>query len=745
LGLLVLLLLGVGLAGVLTFAGPWLEANWSLTFPTPLPWSWWLVFPLIPLAVLLLYFLKLRRRPVQVPSTFLWKKSIEDLHVNSLFQWLRRNLLLLLQLLGLLLLGYALAGPTYNSQARGRSIVFMLDHSASMAAREADGSRLELARRLAHERVDQLDPSDQAMVIAFSDEARTVQSYTSDKAALHAAIDRIEQTHRPTSIAQALALVEGQANPRQSGVDFTLAQAPAGEMAPRATESVAGVPTEVLLFSDGRIPELADFQLGNLRLRLERVGAAVANVGIVRLALVRDEETPGQFELSVQLGNFGDEPVRDRLAVQVEVFGRDGRLDLLLQNADLAPRKVQEIPGKSDEPPRRQEVPGAQVPRPVSVFSFADPGQGYVRVSLRDRQTGGPWTDAFAPDDVAWLAITPVRRARVLHIGEENDILEAALKAAVRQQRAVVTRLSPSAIPSDPLYRLAVEVDQFDLVIFDRCAPPSLETMPQANTLFFGQVPPLGPLGAQLWSSMPVVEQLYVREFLYSHPLFRGIETLQGLSIAQARVLPREVLPARSSALMETQHEPVAWILGRDRFSDVVFTFPLVVAEGGSRNVWNTNWPRQPPGTLPLFLDNVVVQLGRYKEYEEAIQPGQVKPLDLSVPVRSVRVQRRDPPDSRIEEVRQIPGRDFVFGNTDLVGLYEASWGENDRYLFAVNLCDPRESMIEPRDSLRVGEETVTAQQQPILRRRELWPWLVLAGLGVLLLEWFFYLRRIAV
>ncbi len=41
----------------------------------------------------------LKREPLEVPSTYLWHKSIEDLHVNSIWQRLRRSLLLLLQLL----------------------------------------------------------------------------------------------------------------------------------------------------------------------------------------------------------------------------------------------------------------------------------------------------------------------------------------------------------------------------------------------------------------------------------------------------------------------------------------------------------------------------------------------------------------------------------------------------------------------------------------------------------------------
>ena len=56
------------------------------------------VLAAVPPAIVLLYFLKLKRQPLEVPSTYLWRKSIEDLHVNSIWQRLRQSLLLLLQL-----------------------------------------------------------------------------------------------------------------------------------------------------------------------------------------------------------------------------------------------------------------------------------------------------------------------------------------------------------------------------------------------------------------------------------------------------------------------------------------------------------------------------------------------------------------------------------------------------------------------------------------------------------------------
>ena len=74
----------------------------SSTYRTLAVWQW-LVLAALPPLIVLLYFLKLKRQPLEVPSTYLWRRTLEDLHVNSLWQRLRQNLLLLLQLLVLLL------------------------------------------------------------------------------------------------------------------------------------------------------------------------------------------------------------------------------------------------------------------------------------------------------------------------------------------------------------------------------------------------------------------------------------------------------------------------------------------------------------------------------------------------------------------------------------------------------------------------------------------------------------------
>ena len=92
---------------------------------------------LIPLAgvILLLYLLKMKRRDLRVPATFLWPERVEEIRANALFQRLRPSWLLFLQLLALLLIVGSLARPqTKQKGLAGEVTVFVIDTSASMSA-----------------------------------------------------------------------------------------------------------------------------------------------------------------------------------------------------------------------------------------------------------------------------------------------------------------------------------------------------------------------------------------------------------------------------------------------------------------------------------------------------------------------------------------------------------------------------------------------------------------------------------
>src|SRR3954447_2854738 len=159
-----------------------------------LTWWQWGLLALVPPAIVALYFLKLKRQPLEVPSTYLWSRTIEDLHVNSLWQRLRQSLLLFLQLLVVGLIALTLLRPGWSgAKLQGKRFVFLIDTSASMAADDAPPSRLDRAKRQAIELVEQMDRGSAAMVISFSNVAKIEQAFTDNRQQLRRKIELIEQ------------------------------------------------------------------------------------------------------------------------------------------------------------------------------------------------------------------------------------------------------------------------------------------------------------------------------------------------------------------------------------------------------------------------------------------------------------------------------------------------------------------------------------------------------------------------
>src|SRR5579862_2823289 len=125
--------------------------------------------PIIGGLIVLMYILKLKRKDVIVSSTFLWRQVIRDVQANAPFQKLRRNLLLLLQLIIASLIIFALARPFFLAYGiGGRNIVVIVDTSASMQSTDEKPSRLEQARRKAYDEINGLRPGDMMMILSAS-------------------------------------------------------------------------------------------------------------------------------------------------------------------------------------------------------------------------------------------------------------------------------------------------------------------------------------------------------------------------------------------------------------------------------------------------------------------------------------------------------------------------------------------------------------------------------------------------
>jgi hypothetical protein len=88
-----------------------------------------------------------------------------------------------------------------------------------------------------------------------------------------------------------------------------------------------------------------------------------------------------------------------------------------------------------------------------------------------------------------------------------------------------------------------------------------------------------------------------------------------------------------------------------------------------------------------------------------------------------------------------------IFTNTRTPGLYQIAVLQDDAITqtaaFAVNIFDPGESDIAPQQSITLGDTVVAETAEEEIGQREFWPWLALAALIILLIEWYAYHRRL--
>jgi hypothetical protein len=662
---------------------------------SPLQWA---AAAAIPIGVIALYFLKLKRQPLQVPSTFLWQKSVEDLHVNSLFQRLRKNLLLFLQLLILALALLALLRPAWFAhQSGGQRHVILIDNSASMSATDVEPNRLEDAKRQAvREVIDEMEGDDIAMVIAFNDSANVVQSYTSNRQLLRERIKSIEPTQRTTNLREALEVASGLANPQSFSE---------GARSQQAQVEDSGRP-QLHLFTDGGFADVKDFSLGSLSLAepasrsaegggepdkekayFNVVGKESNNVAIVAMMVRRNEEHAEQLQVFARLYNFG-----------AEAFNCNSQLFL---DGELKDAREVTISGKTDHP---------------VAFDLENLEEGVLELRLDVK-------DTLASDNVARCVVGNIRRGKVLLVTRGNRWLELAMKTEAVRQVSEVELMPPSDLESEDFKQKAAS-GHYDLIVFDSCSPSS---MPQCNTLFFGAMP-LG-LGEPRVLSGPVVAEVND-----THPLFRFL-TMDNVGIVES-LLPE--LPSGTEWLLESGDGPLAFLLTREGFWDCVIGFSL--KRPNEDDKWNTDWFLQR--SFPMFVFNAVRVLGNVQDAitDETILPGQTVVLRSESLADAMEVKS---PGGAVLKLDRSPQGNFLFNQTDQIGVYQFGDGDRVERRFAVNLFDMRESNIEPRSELTIGHIQVAAKRELGRARQEAWRWLVLAAFAVLLAEWYIYNRRV--
>lgn len=691
-------------------------------------------------ALIILYFLKLRRIPREVSSTLLWKKTIQDMQANAPFQRLRKNLLLFLQLLILGMILIALAQPrSASTTSSGRKYIVMLDRSASMAAVDGEtelgkSSRLESAKKQAIELVQTMrEPgmfaqgqrSDEAMIIAFDANAEIVSTFSSDQSALIDAINSIEQTDAPSSIAEAYRLAQAQRPNR-----IVNATNESGEITEthELDELKGGEPYFFHLFSDGRISDIDTVRAEELKNEqsltqttfvYHAIGSQTSNnIGLVALRSERDYDTPSKLSIFVGVQS-------------TDSIERSVDAELIIDGVTRSVRQIDLPAAKTDA------TTGFKTPASGGVvFELVEPNGIIARVRLQTSGSTNPEADVLLRDNDGTLVVPPAKQASLALVSTGNLFVGSALSGLPLSRFDTIT-------PSEyELGRTNGDNDVYDMVIFDGYIPKPDENgdiLDPGRYLIIGKTLTgnLGVIDNGAGPGGPIID------WRRTHPVLRDL-TLDSLLMSET---PKVEIREGSGviSLAETASGPAILETSSGDVRAILVPFEIT----------KSNWPFDV--SFVVFLASAVDYLGTGSIVDIDIDERQITPgrvLGDRIPPDATGVRVLLPDGSRSEEI--IPSNDgrVIFGPIQNSGVYRLRWrgtagptdvveeGTNYR-TFAANLLNPAESNVSTMKSIALANQIVNAESLTQRKRiKDWWPWLLGAALAILMFEWWVYNKK---
>lgn len=339
--------------------------------------------------IVFLHSLKPKGFKLATSTLFIWERVLKEQPLGTRLGWLlKKNLLLILQLLAAAALIAALADPALRHFAPASGdLVVVLDLSASMKAKGKGGSRFAAARNEFAALVDTLSGNRKMMVIGAGAEPRLIAPFTADARRLREVARSVNATDAPGRVKDAILFAHAFLK--------------------------RGSPDQVVVISDGAFAGAEEFTRPAAHLRLIRVDGAQAqpvNAGIVGFEVRRHPEQAAA-EIMVHLRNFTAQTLHAPLSLKL------GDKELLRESVEIG----------ADQ-------------RRVLIY----PIDGALSGSLVARLE---IDDDFATDNQAYLSLSDRPPLRLLYVGPGNPFLSNLLRFFPHVQ--VTTMPGWEGAPSD--------------------------------------------------------------------------------------------------------------------------------------------------------------------------------------------------------------------------------------------------------------------------------------------------------
>ncbi len=430
------------------------------------------------------------------------------------------------------------------------------------------------------------------------------------------------------------------------------------------------------------------------------VGQSGNNIGIVAFNARRYPRNKLSFEMFMEVVNNRDKDA----SVDLQIFS-DGRL-IETQRLKLKARKKNRYicdPDEEGEDRSRKAWCRLAASGEFLEARLVPPGS----TAERSRQL-----DVFPSDDRAYALLPRRRKQKVSVITQGNLFLEGAV---LLDESLAVTRVPPEAYSP-------ARVAGADALIFDRFFPVEA---PKHNYIVI-----LPPMEKGPYKISGALERPIITEQNVGHPVMRWV-TLKDVNI---------------SASLQFARAPGVQVLASS------FRKPLVVARDhkGQKSValgfdvTKSDLPMRVG--FPLLIIN---SLDWFSGASASLVTSYRTGKTWSVPVRGAagastgRVQVISPRGRKFKVALQNGKATFSGRET---GLYTMITERKVKTRVAANLADPVESDVKPVRPLIMGSRVLEAPGGfGVSMKRELWIYLLLAALGIILLEWLTYNRRYTV
>ena len=338
---------------------------------------------------------------VLVAAFYFWRYPVKKEKTATLWLWeralarrpawyaLRFWLSLAAQVVVLLLMVAALTEPYWTEVARSRrTIVMLLDVSASMSATDGSTARFERMQKEAHRIAGGLRRQERMAIISVGSIVRSVCRFTGNRKLLADSIDFVRPTDGTTRMTQAVQLARRMLQGKQNA--------------------------RIVILTDGGFPEVDELATAE-DIYMTVLRGQGKNVAITRFASRPQVADPEYRDLLVEVANFGEEPVQCDLEVGLQ--GETAESVALKLNA-----------GQSQQ----------------TTISLPVPENGLLEARLQ--------TDDDLPADNRTVALVhPCQRPHIVLVSDLQTAVDRQLQAALEADSRwdiTVTDALPAALPN---------------------------------------------------------------------------------------------------------------------------------------------------------------------------------------------------------------------------------------------------------------------------------------------------------